>query len=75
MAEANDVYGSVYQNLIDSGCDSQTTEKCMTYMKEGKVPDMLPILIQHRSVLLASVHTGQKRLDCLDFLLYKLKKL
>lgn len=75
MAEANDIYGSIYQNLIDSGCDSQTTEKCMSYMEEGKAPDMLPILMQYRAALLASVHNGQKQIDCLDFLIYKLKKL
>lgn len=23
MAEANDVYGSIYQNLIDTGCSQQ----------------------------------------------------
>lgn len=75
MAEANDIYGSVYQNLIDSGCDSQIADQCMSYMREGKAPDMLPILKQYRSALLASVHTGQKQLDCLDFLIYRIKKL
>lgn len=75
MAEVNDIYGSIYQNLIDSGCDAQTTERCMFYMKEGKISDILPILKQYKATLLASVHTGQKQIDCLDFLIYKLKKL
>lgn len=75
MAEVNDIYGSIYQNLIDSGCDIQTTERCMFYMKEGKVSDILPILKRYKATLLASVHTGQKQIDCLDFLIYKLKKL
>ncbi len=30
MAEANDVYGSIYQNLIDAGCDTKITEQCIT---------------------------------------------
>lgn len=75
MAEVHDLYGSIYQNLIDSGCDRQTTELCMTYMKEGNFSDILPILTQYKARLLASVHTGQKQIDCLDFLIYKLKKL
>lgn len=75
MAEVHDLYGSIYQNLIDSGCDSQTTELCMSYMKEKNVSDMLPILMQYKAKLLASVHAGQKQIDCLDFLIYKLKKL
>lgn len=33
MAEANDVYGSIYQNLIDAGCDMQTIEQCMSFLK------------------------------------------
>lgn len=29
MAEVNDIYGSIYQNLIDAGCDMQITEQCI----------------------------------------------
>lgn len=75
MAEVNDIYGSIYQNLVDAGCDMQITEQCMSYMEKGKVSDMLPVLMQYKAALLASVHTGQKQIDCLDFLIYKLKKM
>ncbi|MEY8390504.1 hypothetical protein AALA98_03890 [Lachnospiraceae bacterium 45-W7] len=74
MAEANDVYGSIYQNLIDAGCDMQTTEQCMSLLKEGEISKILPVLSKYRAVLLHSVHIGQKQIDCLDFLIYKLKK-
>ena len=74
MAEANDVYGSIYQNLIDAGCDQQIAEKCMVFAKEGRFTDMLPILVRHRKALLGSLHERQKQIDCLDYLLYKLKK-
>lgn len=74
MAEANDVYGSIYQNLIDAGCDRQTAEQCMVFAKEGRFTDMLPILVRHRKVLLGSLHESQKQIDCLDYLLYKIKK-
>lgn len=75
MAEVNDIYESIYQNLIDAGCDMQITEQCMSYMKKGKVLDILPILMGYKATLLDSVHTGQKQIDCLDFLIYKLKKI
>ena len=29
MAEANDVYGSIYQNLIDAGCSRQSIRQYM----------------------------------------------
>lgn len=73
MAEVNDVYGSIYQNLIDAGCDQQTAEQCMVYVKEGRFTDMLPILVSHRKTLLGFLHESQKQIDCLDYLLYKLK--
>ena len=75
MAEANDMYGSIYQNLIDAGCDRQTAEQCMVFAKGGQFMDMLPILVGHRKDLLGSLHESQKRIDCLDYLLYKVKNL
>lgn len=75
MAEVTDLYGSIYQNLIDAGCDKQTTDKCMAFVEEGRISEILPILTQYKAILLHSVHTGQKQIDCLDFLIYKVKKI
>lgn len=72
MAEAKDIYGGIYQNLIDAGCDQQMTELCMTFVKEGQFSDIVPVLTRHRKDLLDSVHKGQKQIDCLDYLLYKI---
>lgn len=74
MAEASDTYRMIYQNLIDAGCDENIIEKCIRFVKNGKAVDMLPILSKHRKNLLDSVHTGQKQIDCLDYLIYSLKK-
>ena len=74
MAEAKDIYGGIYQNLIDAGCDQQMTELCMTFVKEGQFSDIVPVLTRHRKALLDSVHKGQKQIDCLDYLLYKIKR-
>lgn len=74
MAKTNDMHGSIYQNLIDAGCDESVTENCMLLVKDGRVFDILPILAKHRRSLLDSVHTSQKQIDCLDYLIYSLKK-
>ena len=29
MAEANDKYGIIYQNLVDAGCNQKTIQCCM----------------------------------------------
>lgn len=69
MAEINDRYGSVRQNLIDAGCDSKMTESCMACFDDGDLAKMLPALAKHRRVLLDELHRGQKRIDCLDYLI------
>ncbi len=47
----------------------------MSLMKDGRYMDMVPILARHRQALLDRIHKGQKEIDCLDYLLYSLKKM
>lgn len=75
MAEAKDLYGSIYQNLLDAGCDQQTVKQCMTFVKDARYVDMIPILTKDRKALLGVIHKGQEQINCLDYLLYKLKKM
>lgn len=74
MAEANDTVGIIYQNLIDAGCDKQTTKKCMSIVEKGSYAEMLPILSQYRASLLGAVRFRQRQIDCLDYLIYKINK-
>lgn len=74
MTEANDIYGGFYQNLIDAGCNKETTEKCMNCIEEKRITEAIKILGRHRDSLLNSLHMEQKRIDCLDFLIFRLKK-
>lgn len=74
MAEATDRIGIIYQNLKDAGCDQQTTEKCMSFVTNGAPHGMLPILTRHRAELLGTVRSGQKQMDCLDYLIYQIQK-
>lgn len=74
MAETYSSYNSIYQNLIDAGCDKSIADKCMLLVKNGKDIEMLPILAKHRKCLLDTIHKGEKQIDCLDYLIYSLKK-
>lgn len=74
MAKANDTVAMIYQNLIDAGCDKQTTEKCMSMARKGSYAEMLSILLQHKISILNTVHFGQKQIDCTDYLIYKINK-
>ncbi len=74
MAEASDVQGILYQNLVDAGCDRETVQRCMALSQCGKTPELLRLLTGHRKALLDTVHRNQKQLDCLDYLVYQTEK-
>ena len=44
MAEANDTFGRLYQNLIDAGCSAETVAQCMELAKRGNTPAVLAAL-------------------------------
>lgn len=73
MAEAKDIHGSIYQNLIDAGCSRQMAECCMALIQERDMPELFRQLSKHRRHLLDQVHIHQKEIDCLDYLVYALK--
>lgn len=74
MAEANDTMGILYQNLVDAGCSEKDINCCMDMAQNGKWVEMLPALRRHRVVLLEGIHNEQGKLDCLDYLIYKIGK-
>lgn len=74
MAEFSDIRGIVMQNLIDAGCNSALAEYYAQLILDGKMQSALNILGKHRKHLLDEVHTNQKRIDCLDHLIYKIEK-
>lgn len=74
MPQANDTEAIIHQNLVDAGCDEPTIQRCMLIVRSGRYNQMLPILSQHRASLLETVHSGQKQIDCLDYLIFKIQK-
>ena len=65
---------SLLQNLKDAGCDPDIIARFMTCQDAGKTKDSLRVLAARRAALLEEVHASQARLDCLDYLIYKLRK-
>jgi hypothetical protein len=64
---------ALLQNLEDAGCASDTIELFMQKHEQSKLSEQLKILSKQRCVLLDDVHKSQKKLDCLDYLIYRLK--
>ena len=65
---------AVLQNLKDAECSPDIIDRFMTCHDAGKTKDSLRVLAAQRAVLLDEVHASQAKLDCLDFLIYKLRK-
>lgn len=74
MAEINDQRGLLIQNLEDAGCDKELTQKCLGLAKNENLSELLKILSAYKQQLLSVVHVKQKEVDCLDYLIYSIKK-
>ncbi len=74
MAEFSDTRGIVTQNLIDAGCGGAFAEECTELILGGKTNSALNALGEYRKKLLDEIHANQKRIDCLDHLIYMLGK-
>ena len=68
MAEANDKYGIIYQNLVDAGCNQKTIQCCMKLAQENNVEALLSQLCMYRKHLMEQTHIYQDNIDCLDCL-------
>ena len=63
---------AVTENLKDAGCDSEMITEF--FDKSGKRDEQLRILKRHRQQLLDRVHKEEKRIDCLDYLVYQMTR-
>lgn len=74
MPEASDIQSILRQNLIDAGCDASLTKRIFALLTEGRSQEGIALLAQHRREILDCCHREQKKIDCLDYLVYNLKK-
>ncbi len=62
------------RNLRDAGCEEAMIQKYLQLQEEGNRQEQFRLLAQHRISLLDQVHDSQNRIDCLDYLVYTMKK-
>lgn len=65
---------SLAQNLLDAGCDPEQVQQFFMLRDAGDVNGQMKLLRLQRESLLDEVHVGQKRIDCLDYLVYQIGK-
>ena len=62
------------QNLRDAGCTPEAITGFMRCVETGEAKKGLKLLEQQRRELLNGIHEGQRKLDCLDYLVYQMRK-
>ncbi len=67
--------GRLRCNLKDAGCDEAMIQEYFQLYYEGKQQEQYRILSMHRASLLDQIHASQHRIDCLDYLIYIMKKM
>ena len=60
-------------NLKDAGWTDETIAAFLQCRQTNEQAKQKNLLKKHRSILLDRIHEDQKAIDCLDYLLYKLK--
>lgn len=66
--------GALIENLEDSGCSKKFINSYLSLKESEKTEEqMLNLLSKHREKLLQSIHEFQIKIDCLDYLIHKVK--
>lgn len=64
----------VILNLQDAGCNEQAIAELMTLYRSNDLDSFFKKLFLHRNCLLDHCHCEEKKIDCLDYLIFNLKK-
>lgn len=62
------------QRLLDLDCDKKQAEQIAALVLEGNIETAYLLLRRHRKQLMDDLHKSEKRVDDLDFLVYKIDK-
>lgn len=74
MTGIDNEIAKMIENLHDAGCDTDIIEPFLNLRSSGKREEQLSLLAKYRYFLLNRIHENQKKLDCLDYLIYKIKR-
>ena len=64
---------TVLQNLKDAGCTDEMVEEFMALQASEDEEQQIRLLSGHRKYLLEKLHRDEKRIDCLDYLIYQMQ--
>lgn len=64
---------TILQNLLEAGCTDEMIMRFMTLQKSNNEEQQLRLLSSHRRTLLERLHKDERRIDCLDYLIYQIQ--
>lgn len=64
---------AVIQNLEDAGCEPEMILDFLGSFDKGQKKKQLELLEHQREHLLGRVHKDEKRISCLDYLIYQIQ--
>lgn len=64
---------SVIQNLEDAGCETEMIRNFLGWFDKGQKAKQLELLEHQREYLLGRVHMDERRISCLDYLIYQIQ--
>lgn len=65
---------AIIRNLLDAGCSEDMITAFLKSRRMGNKEEGFRILREQRKSLLDEVHHGEKKIDCLDYLVYQMKR-
>ena len=65
---------TVMWNLMDAGCSYEAATAVDQLVKAGKLADAIHEMKVIRCDLIEELHQGQRKVDCLDFLIRQTEK-
>lgn len=61
-------------NLKDAGCTQDFIDRFMRLAEQCKTKELFAMLAEQRASLLEITHKSNHMIDCLDYLIYRMKK-
>ena len=71
---SNQATEQIEENLRDAGCTDDFIQVFMVDLEQQNNVDSMRMLQKHRCFLLDHCHEWQKKIDCLDYLIYQMRK-
>ena len=62
------------QALRDAGCDEAKATELMKLYAAGQTAKAKKLLSQHRKELLDGIHAEERKISCLDYLVYEMNR-